>query len=393
MVKIIAHIDLNYFFVRAEEIKNPTLEGKAVAIGNTGRGGIVSTCSYKARKYGVKSGMPMFQATKLCPNLIVINPDFYFYEALSNEFFAFVEQYSKLIEKASIDECYVDLTEYLSNYKDPITFFDKFQKDLYNKTKLKCSIGVSTTKFLAKMGSDLKKPMGITIIRKKDIEKLLFNNAIETYYGIGKSTSKLLKECGINTIGDLYYSIKNNDERIFKIIGKFKNNIISELEATSNDIVQIQREDSKSISCKETLPYNMNSKDELKEYLIKTFNEVYKRFKKEEMLCGGIEISFRYVDLKTQTFSYKLLNLTDNEKELKNEILNLFENHYKNQLLRQIGCAFERLETKHNNPIQMSLFNYEYYQEEDETLEIINNYNRHLKNTKLTRASDLLNKE
>lgn len=393
MAKVIAHIDLNYFFVRAEEIKNSKLEGKPVAIGNIGRGGIVSTCSYKARDYGVRSGMPMFKALELCPNLIVIHPDFYFYEALSNEFFSYVESFSKIIEKASIDECYVDFTEYLKNITDPIGFFKSFQQGLYNKTKLKCSIGVSTTKFLAKMGSDLKKPMGITIIRKKDIQNILFNNPVETYYGIGKRTSKLLKNYQINTIGQLYASIINNNAEIDKILGKYKYDIINQLEGNSNDVVDITHETSKSISCRETLPYNMNEEKELLGYLNKTFEECYKKLKKENLLCGGVEIAFRFTDLKTKTYSFKLRNITENKMELNDAITSLFKIHYNKELLRQIGCGLERLESKQNNQIQMSLFNYEYYEKEDETLEIINNYNRILKDTKLSRASDLLNKE
>ena len=193
MVKVIVHIDLNAFFVRAEEIKNPDLEGKAVAIGHNGRAGIVSTCSYKAREFGVRSGMPMNQAVKLCPHLLIIPGDYRFYAALSYEFKSFVKQYTKIVEEASIDEVFADFTNVLKGVKDVEQFFKDFQKQLFEITGLKCSIGVAPTKFLAKMGSDYKKPMGITIIRRKDISKIIYPLDISDMFGVGKKTAPRLK--------------------------------------------------------------------------------------------------------------------------------------------------------------------------------------------------------
>ena len=151
MSKIIAHIDLNAFFVRAEEIRNPKLINRPVAIGVDGRGGIVSTCSYKAREYGVRSGMPMFKAKELCKDLIIIPDDHLYYEALSNEFIHVISGYSNKIEIASIDECYVDFTDIIKKDTDPNEYFKEIQNNLYKTTGLMCSIGVATTKFLAKI--------------------------------------------------------------------------------------------------------------------------------------------------------------------------------------------------------------------------------------------------
>ena len=177
--KVIVHIDLNAFFARCEEIKNPDLEGKPVAIGHDGRGGVVSTCSYEARKYGVSSAMPMFKAKKLCRKLIIMPCDYRFYSLMSKTFFNFVKRYTPIIEMASVDELFADFTLPLKNEKDPVAFFRKLQDDLFKETGLKCSIGVSTTKFLAKMASDYQKPMGLTIIRKRDIPDIIFPLKIE----------------------------------------------------------------------------------------------------------------------------------------------------------------------------------------------------------------------
>ena len=118
MAKVIVHIDLNAFFVRCEELKDPTLINKPVAVGHEGRSGIVSTCSYAARSYGVSSGMPMFQAKKLCPDLIIKPVDFKFYHTLSSKFFDFVKTYTKFVESASVDECYADFTDVLKNVNE-----------------------------------------------------------------------------------------------------------------------------------------------------------------------------------------------------------------------------------------------------------------------------------
>ena len=149
MSKVIVHIDLNAFFVRAEEIKDPSLEGKPVAIGREGRAGIVSTCSYEARKFGVHSGMPVFQAKQLCPQLILLPGDYRFYRTLSHMFRRFVRNYTKIVEIASIDECFADFTDVVKDVKDVEAFFRQLQRDLFKQTQLKCSIGVAPTKFLA----------------------------------------------------------------------------------------------------------------------------------------------------------------------------------------------------------------------------------------------------
>ena len=128
MSKVIVHIDLNAFFARCEEIRDPSLENKPVAIGHDGRGGIVSTCSYAARKYGVSSAMPMFKARQLCPNLIVIPGDYHYYSAMSKKFFRFIERYTKLVEPASVDECFADFTDVVKGQKDVVMFFRKLKE-------------------------------------------------------------------------------------------------------------------------------------------------------------------------------------------------------------------------------------------------------------------------
>jgi DNA polymerase-4 len=172
MTRIIMHIDLNAFFATCEEIRNPTLKGKPVLIGHPGRSGIVSTASYPARKFGCHSGQPMFQALEQCPEAIVIPPDFDYYQVMSNSFRGYIERFSKIYEAASIDECYVDMTKPLLHCPDPTKYLRDLQNGLFKETGLKCSIGIAPTKWLAKMASDMKKPMGLVFLRRRDLESV-----------------------------------------------------------------------------------------------------------------------------------------------------------------------------------------------------------------------------
>ena len=157
MSRIIMHIDLNCFFARAQVIKEPELEGKPLIIAGSTRRGIVSTASYEARKYGITSAMPTYMATRLCPSVIIRPSDFDLYHELSNKFFSYIRKYTEIIEIASIDECYADMSDCMKDCKNPEEFLKNLQNKLFDETKLMCSIGLAPTKFLAKMASDIKK--------------------------------------------------------------------------------------------------------------------------------------------------------------------------------------------------------------------------------------------
>lgn len=393
MRKVIVHIDLNAFFVRCEEIKDPSLIDKPVAIGHLGRSGIVSTCSYAARKYGVSSGMPTFQAVKLCPDLILKNSDFRFYRTLSNAFFKFVRNYTPIVEMASVDECYADFTLVLKNVKDVVSYFKDFQKKLYEETKLTCSIGVAPTKFLAKMGSDYQKPNGLTIIRKRDIENILYPLSIDKMYGIGKKTSPRLKSIGINTIGDLADKIFKNDQLVMDILGKFFYEIREWLSGFGNDEVNVEPDDPKSIGNSTTLPHDTNEYEEIKKVFRVLSKEVSDRAIEENKVGTTVQIVVKDTDFKTYNKSITFENPTNDENVIYDKAMHLYEKNFIDATVRLVGVTLQNLVSTRDMSVQMTLFDYEKHEEESQTKLLINELNRKLKTPSLKRASEVERKK
>ena len=394
MKRIILHCDLDAFFCRAEEIKNPSLENEAFIVGGDGRRGIVSTCSYKAREYGIHSGMPTFQAKMLCPNIKIINSDFPFYQLLSREFFHYLKKYSSKIEPMSIDECFVDLTDYFyKNKKDIKSILNEIQQGVLKDLNLKCSIGVGTTKFIAKMASDIHKPLGITIIRNKDIEKILFPLPVKNFFGVGRKTVPRLNQIGIYTIGDLYYKAKNNDPELINTLGKFSESICDLLEGNSDDQIDLSDNDPKSIGMSRTLDYDTNEENIIIDILTKEVKSVCESLKREEKLAKTITINYKDASSETHfkqtSFSKTFSSYTDNYEYILKETLHLFKEHFDFEIIRLIGFSLKNFKNKNEVNTQLNLFNYQIQEKENKTFVIINELNREMNKEAFKKLSDL----
>ena len=388
MSKVIVHIDLNAFFVRAEEIRDPSLENKPVAIGKEGRGGIVSTCSYEARKYGVKSGMPMFQAKQLCSHIIIIRGDYRFYRSLSHTFMNFVRNYTKIIEIASIDECFADFTEVVKKEKDVEGFFRQLQNDLFTKTGLKCSIGVAPTKFLAKMGSDYRKPMGLTIIRKKDIKKILYPLSLDKLYGVGKKTLPRLLELNIHTIGELADKLNNDDKEVNNILGKFSITLKDWLNGKGSDEVITEAFDPKSVGHSTTLSHDTDDFNEIKPIYEQLCNEIAYQVKKEKKMGYTVQINIKEANFVNHNKSITLDRPINEAKLIYKYAINLYEKNFLGINVRLVGVTLQNLVSNKKVVIQMNLFNEE-ENEVDKTKQIINDINKELDKPVLMRASEV----
>ena len=391
MAKVILHIDLNAFFVRCEELENPSLIGKPVIIGHSGRGGVVSTCSYAARKYGVHSGMPTFKALQLCPDAIIIPGHYHLYSTKSHEFINFVKRYSTIIEQASVDECYVDMTEKLKGNPKPIEFIKSMQDSLLKETGLMCSIGVASTKFLAKMGSDYKKPMGITVIRRRDIPNILYPLPIESFFGIGKKTAPRLKEMGIKTIGDLAKLIQADDPQVKHEFGRFYYAIKEWITGYGSDEVETEPWDPKSIGNSTTFKFNTNNFEEIKEYVRSLSKEVSDRAKEANKVGYSVQIVLKDKDFKVINRSKKLDKPTNDFNTIFGIASDLVEANLGDKMIRLAGVTLQNLVDPGEVLVQMSIFdNFEEIKEQCATRLLINELNRKMKKPVFKTAGDSL---
>lgn len=391
MAKVILHINLNAFFVRCEELEDPSLIGKAVIIGHDGRGGVVSTCSYEARKYGIRSGMPTFKAKELCPNVIIIPGHYHLYSQKSHEFINFIKRYTAKIEQASVDECYADFTEKLKGVANPVTFIKKMQDDLLKETGLMCSIGVAPTKFLAKMGSDYKKPMGITVIHRKDIPDILYPLPIESFFGIGKKTAPKLRAIGINTTGDLAKLINNDDETVKQEFGKFYYAIKEWITGYGSDEVETEPYDPKSIGNSTTFKFNTNDFGTIKEYIRGLAKEVSDRAKDANKVGYNVQLVLKDKDFKVINRSKKLTKPTNDFKEIFLIACDLLEANLGDKMIRLAGVTLQNLVDPTEVVVQMSIFdNYEQIEEENAAKLLIGELNRKMKKAVFKTAADSL---
>lgn len=386
MSKIIMHIDLNCFFARAQVIVEPELEGKPLIIAGSTRRGIVSTASYEARKYGISSAMPTYMAQRLCPDVIIRDCDFDLYHKLSNKFFNYIRKYTEIIEIASIDECYADMTECMKDCKDPNKFLLDLQNKLFEETKLMCSIGLAPTKFLAKMASDIKKPMGITIIRKRDIEKILWPLPIKDMFGIGKKTYPKLEKIGVKTIGDL---ARNESEEVKKILGKSYNVFKSWAHGYGSDEVITEYQDPKSIGNSTTFLFDTDDYEEIRNMLYEKCVDVSKRAQKENKIGTTISVNIKDSEFKMFSRSETINTATNKIEDIYNIAIKLYDNHFNGRIIRLIGVTLSNLLDVKDFYVQMSFFDIERHKEECATKLLINELNNKVKKNLFFKASEL----
>lgn len=394
-MQIIFHIDLNAFFASAEISVHPELKGKPIVICRESKRSIVTTASYEARKFGIHSAMPLFQAKKLCPHLISVEPHFELYKTLSQNFFEIIATFSPYLEVASIDECYVDMTEYFQNHQEhPQNVAKKIQEKIYDTLLLQCSIGIAPNKFLAKMASDMKKPMGITTITNKDIRTKLWPLSIKDMIGIGKKTQPKLFELGIETIGDI--ANYHNYEKIKPIFGK--NTLIFYQRANGKDFSKINysKNELKSVGNSTTFESDSNDEQFIRKKFKELSQEVSKRAKKRGLISNSISITLKYSREKSRTKQMIIENYTNEEEIIYGTSLLLFENIYHGELLRLVGVSLNNVIHYKDLNQQISLFDYSDNNDivqKNMTDQIIDTLNSSFESIQLVKASSLIHEE
>lgn len=353
--KIILHVDMNAFFCSVACLLNPALRGKVFAIGreNSYRG-VISSASYEARALGIHSAMSLKEAYTLVPDLIVVSIEYSYYTYYHHQFIHILQQYSSLVEVASIDEAFIDITE-LSKTRHPLVIAKEIQLRILKEVGLSRSIGIAPTLFLAKMASDLKKPLGITVLRKRDVQTILYPLSVSDIFGIGKKTYPILINNNIKKISD-FMNLENRN-KILDLIGttSYHNTYESILGNSTNIVDPNRRSESESISTSQTFDRIIQSQIEVLYELRKMTLELMNKLRKRKYYTKTITIILRNVDFKTITRS-KSINYTDDFDEIYDTIVDLVEEHYKDEPLRLLGVGLSNLKEYHTLPKEYNLF-------------------------------------
>lgn len=296
MKRTIFLVDMNAFFVSCEMSRNPDLRGRPAAVaGNPQkRTGIILAANYEARNYGIRTAMTVNQAKLLCPDLLTVSPDHGFYQNKSREVMNLLEEYSPVIEPNSIDEAWLDLTGCESIYESPKAAATLIMEQIRIRIDLSCSIGISENKFLAKMASEMKKPMGITELWISDIQSKMWPLPVTSMYGIGAKTADKLATYGIYTIGDL---ARTGAEALISIFGK--NGLLLHQHANGIDNEPVQpsvEDDMKSIGRSVTLPQDIDNLGILRPILMRLSDEVAASARKHHAKGNVVRLNLKFSD-------------------------------------------------------------------------------------------------
>ena len=390
MARVYFHIDLNAFFVNAEILLDPSLKGKPVVVSGSTRRSVVSTASYEARKFGIHSAMPVTEAQHRCRDLIIVQGHYNWYRELSGQFMSIISSYTPLIEQASIDECYADMSDVIVKYEKPLDLAWEVQRRVLNETGIPCSIGVGPNMFLAKMASDMKKPMGITVLRIRDVPLKMWPLDIADMRGVGRKTVPYMEELGIRTIGDL--ANYTNIDRLRPIFGKNTDEILAR--ANGHDSRAIVTDwDSKSMGVSETLLEDIVDYDEIRGLIRTLSRKLSERLKKADKAGFRISLRICYYDFRNADRSMRVNTPVWRADDLFVNAISLFDDHWEEgEAIRLLGISVSDFVSEETYAAQMSLFDEDQYRR-DEIREVMADLNKQAGTKVFFKASTLLSEK
>lgn len=356
--RIILHIDLDCFFAAVEARDNPKYKGKPLIVGADPKGGngrgVVSTCSYEARKFGIHSAMPISQAYELCPDGIFIHPHFKKYSETSDKVFTILQGYSPIFQAASIDEAYIELTNICKDFSEAEKIAESIRKKVKEELHITCSVGCGPTKSIAKIASDHNKPEGITVVEPDSIELFLKNMKITRIPGIGKKSKLYYYQKGIRKIGDFYKLGKEKIEKLFGRSGEWIWNVISGID--NRAVIEIH--DRKSISKETTFSRDIG---DFKTVIakIKDLNEhIHDKIMGKGIRYRTISLKIRFKGYTTYTRAKTLNSPMIDRNKAFSIIMELIDEFLEEKRkIRLIGIRFSNFD-KDNKTRQMTLFDF-----------------------------------
>lgn len=345
---MIAHFDLDSFFVSVEILKDPSLKGKPVIVGGQNEKGIVTTCTYEARKFGVHSAMPMKTAMRLCPQAIVVSGTYSEYSRYSKWVTNIIASKAPLFEKASVDEFYVDLHG-MDTFFDPLKWTIDLRKLITEETGLPISFGIAKNKMVAKMATNEAKPNGYLQVPLGKEKEFLAPMEVNKIPGVGDQTNKILQFHGIKLIRDIHQTTAENLE---KLLGKWGYDLWNKAQGTHESTITEYREP-KSISKENTFEENVADIEILMSEIVRMTEKVCFELRKEGKVAGCVTIKLRYPDFET-TSRQASIPYTSADDEIIPIAKAIFHQLYKKgKPVRLLGV---KLSDFNNNALQANLF-------------------------------------
>ncbi|MEA3376583.1 MAG: DNA polymerase IV [Chloroflexota bacterium] len=296
--RAIVHLDLDAFYASVELRENPGLTGRPVLVGGRpDKRGVVAAASYEAREYGVHSAMPMARAVRLCPQAVVIPPRFDVYRRYSRRVMAILHEATALVERISIDEAYLDLTEQVDQWEEVVSLARRLQQRVRDEVGLSASLGVATNKLVAKVASDYDKPGGLTVVRPGEGAAFLEPLPVRVIWGIGPVTAQKLADMGVTTVGDL---AQLSVQELAARFGEHGAAMARRCRGIDHRPVVTEHE-RKSVSRERTFSRDLRDLEALKKQLWRLSQGVAQRLKQTDAAAGTIAVKLRYDDFETLT--------------------------------------------------------------------------------------------
>ncbi len=349
-MRIILHVDLDAFYPSVEVREHPELKGKRVVVGadpkgGTGRG-VVSSASYEARKFGIRSAMPISKAWRLCPDCVYLRPHFDLYVPASNAVMAILKSHGDKFEQGGIDEAYLDISGKVKDFDEAGEFAKGLMEEVLERERLTCSIGVGPNKLVAKISSDYKKPYGLTVVKPEEVRDFLFPMKVGKIPGVGKKTEQALNELNIETIRDLASLTPDKLTRLFGVWGKRLHDAANGID----NIEVIEEYETKSIGRDITFESDLSDEAQIFQVLDELAKEVHTDVIANNFKFKTITVRARYEDFDTHTRSKSLVFPTNGLDILKNNAKRLIAPFLRgNKKLRLVGVRVSTLSK--GNPV------------------------------------------
>jgi DNA polymerase IV (DinB-like DNA polymerase) len=342
--RITMHVDMDSFYSSVEVRERPELKGLPVVVGSHPKGGkgrgVVSTCSYEARKFGIHSAMPISRAYRLCREAVYLPVNMELYKETSNNIMEVLRMFADRFQQVSVDEAYLDIGDSIEDYLSATLLARKIKDEVLRRQGLTCSVGVAPNKVVAKIASDINKPDGLTVVRPEETKSFLYPLCVSRIPGIGKKTQPLLKEIGMDTIGQLAAADVQSLISRFGRYGIFMHQL-----ANGIDLREVkEKEEVKSISTEDTFDEDISDPAIIKDVFCELAGKVHADLARKRFRFRTVSIRVRFDDFRTYTRA-RTLHAATNEKgpiiKVATELMEEFTGHGRFRLL---GVGVSKLE-------------------------------------------------